>query len=263
MTLRLLPLSLRSTRGTQQSLDAAQEARAGGSGQILRIVTQSLRAPALAAHGNAAARQQEPPFPSAQMPSRWTSELLASGSSRRSTIAGAAHGCGASTPTPAPAPQKQDTTAKPASTAAATPPSTSSQSPATSTQSAVVAAAGNVTAGRQVFRKCQACHSLDPGKNLVGQSLAGSIHRCGNRPRRAPRKDERSRQEDEFLVLLRHSMRLGAYLEDQCCVAVCVLTALNSAANAGFALPGWLTASAFCRFDDGSPTMISPTMPIA
>ncbi len=166
-------------------------------------------------------------------------------------------------PTPAPAPQKQDTTAKPASTAAATPPSTSSQSPATSTQSAVVAAAGDVTAGRQVFRKCQACHSLDPGKNLVGQSLAGSIHRCGNRPRRAPRKDERSRQEDEFLVLLRHSMRLGAYLEDQCCVAVCVLTALNSAANAGFALPGWLTASAFCRFDDGSPTTISPTMPIA
>jgi nitrite reductase (NO-forming) len=32
---------------------------------------------------------------------------------------------------------------------------------------------GDAAAGRQVFRKCQACHSLEPGKNLVGPSLAG------------------------------------------------------------------------------------------
>jgi nitrite reductase (NO-forming) len=34
---------------------------------------------------------------------------------------------------------------------------------------------GDPAAGRQIFRKCQACHSLDPGKNLVGPSLAGII----------------------------------------------------------------------------------------
>jgi nitrite reductase (NO-forming) len=28
-----------------------------------------------------------------------------------------------------------------------------------------------------VFRKCQACHSLEPGKNLVGPSLAGVLGR--------------------------------------------------------------------------------------
>lgn len=36
---------------------------------------------------------------------------------------------------------------------------------------------GDPAAGRQVFRKCQACHSLNPGKNLVGPSLAGIIGR--------------------------------------------------------------------------------------
>jgi nitrite reductase (NO-forming) len=38
-------------------------------------------------------------------------------------------------------------------------------------------AVGDAGAGRQVFRKCQACHSLEPGKNLVGPSLAGIIGR--------------------------------------------------------------------------------------
>ena len=38
-------------------------------------------------------------------------------------------------------------------------------------------AAGDAAAGRQVFRKCQACHSLEPGKNTLGPSLAGVIGR--------------------------------------------------------------------------------------
>ena len=42
-------------------------------------------------------------------------------------------------------------------------------------QAAAGDAAGDPEAGRQVFRKCQACHSLDPGKNLVGPSLAGIL----------------------------------------------------------------------------------------
>lgn len=36
---------------------------------------------------------------------------------------------------------------------------------------------GDVNAGRQSFRKCQACHSLDAGRNLIGPSLAGIFGR--------------------------------------------------------------------------------------
>ncbi len=39
------------------------------------------------------------------------------------------------------------------------------------------AAAGNIEAGAKVFRKCQACHTLEPGKTRVGPSLAGVIGR--------------------------------------------------------------------------------------
>ena len=34
---------------------------------------------------------------------------------------------------------------------------------------------GDPTAGRQVYRKCQACHSLEAGKNALGPSLAGIV----------------------------------------------------------------------------------------
>ena len=36
---------------------------------------------------------------------------------------------------------------------------------------------GDVAAGRQVFKKCQACHSLEPGKAILGPSLSGIIGR--------------------------------------------------------------------------------------
>ncbi len=36
---------------------------------------------------------------------------------------------------------------------------------------------GDVTAGRQVFKKCQACHSLESGKTILGPSLAGIVGR--------------------------------------------------------------------------------------
>src|SRR5262245_5464549 len=35
--------------------------------------------------------------------------------------------------------------------------------------------AGDTEQGRQVYRKCQVCHSLEPGKNGIGPSLAGII----------------------------------------------------------------------------------------
>jgi len=36
---------------------------------------------------------------------------------------------------------------------------------------------GNAVAGRQIFKKCQACHSLEPGKTILGPSLAGIVGR--------------------------------------------------------------------------------------
>jgi nitrite reductase (NO-forming) len=36
---------------------------------------------------------------------------------------------------------------------------------------------GDAAAGRLVFRKCQACHSMEPGKTVLGPSLAGILGR--------------------------------------------------------------------------------------
>jgi nitrite reductase (NO-forming) len=45
-------------------------------------------------------------------------------------------------------------------------------------EAAAVAASASADApGRQVFRKCQACHSMEPGKNILGPSLAGIVGR--------------------------------------------------------------------------------------
>jgi nitrite reductase (NO-forming) len=51
----------------------------------------------------------------------------------------------------------------------------------TSGQSSAAPASGDAAAGRLVFRKCQACHSLEPGKVGIGPSLAGIVGRkAGN-----------------------------------------------------------------------------------
>src|SRR5260370_12591061 len=63
---------------------------------------------------------------------------------------------------------------------AATPPAQGSSKPDKEPQKAVADAAspqGDAVAGRQVFKKCQACHSLDPGKTILGPSLAGIVGR--------------------------------------------------------------------------------------
>jgi nitrite reductase (NO-forming) len=55
-----------------------------------------------------------------------------------------------------------------------------SASPDKEPQKAVADAAGlqgDAVAGRQVFKKCQACHSLEPGKTILGPSLAGIVDR--------------------------------------------------------------------------------------
>jgi nitrite reductase (NO-forming) len=52
---------------------------------------------------------------------------------------------------------------------------TSAQAPPT--PSASPASGGDPVAGRLVFRKCQVCHSLEPGKNILGPSLSGIVGR--------------------------------------------------------------------------------------
>jgi nitrite reductase (NO-forming) len=77
---------------------------------------------------------------------------------------------------PSPAPSG---TSAPASdsTAQAAPPAekqTTSQASPTNVAAAPTTS-GDAVIGRQVYRKCLACHSLEPGKNLLGPSLAGII----------------------------------------------------------------------------------------
>ena len=51
------------------------------------------------------------------------------------------------------------------------------QAPTASGAAAAPPAGGDAAAGRLVFRKCQACHSMEPGKTLLGPSLAGIVGR--------------------------------------------------------------------------------------
>jgi cytochrome c len=49
--------------------------------------------------------------------------------------------------------------------------------------SSVVRAAGDPTAGQQVFARCATCHSTMPGENKIGPSLAGVFGRkSGSEP---------------------------------------------------------------------------------
>jgi nitrite reductase (NO-forming) len=62
-------------------------------------------------------------------------------------------------------------------TSSTQPPSgTIGQSPATPRSNAMPIK-GDASAGRLVFRKCQACHSIEAGKNMLGPSLAGVVGR--------------------------------------------------------------------------------------
>jgi nitrite reductase (NO-forming) len=56
-------------------------------------------------------------------------------------------------------------------------PSTAAQRTPAQAAAGAMAPDGDPAAGRQVFRKCQACHSLEPGKNILGPSLGGIIGR--------------------------------------------------------------------------------------
>jgi cytochrome c2 len=49
---------------------------------------------------------------------------------------------------------------------------------------ASAASAQDMAAGKSSFAKCKACHSLEPGKNVIGPSLAGLFGRkAGEAPK--------------------------------------------------------------------------------
>jgi nitrite reductase (NO-forming) len=84
---------------------------------------------------------------------------------------------------PAPATLAENSESQPtgAPGSAAEPTSALLQSPPPPAAAPMVS--GDAVAGRQVFKKCEACHSLEPGKNLVGPSLAGVVGRkAGSEP---------------------------------------------------------------------------------
>ena len=58
---------------------------------------------------------------------------------------------------------------------AATPAAQTSGQGAPAPTAAIAPVSGDVATGKLVFRKCQACHSLEPGKNGLGPSLAGLV----------------------------------------------------------------------------------------
>ncbi len=58
---------------------------------------------------------------------------------------------------------------------AAVPAAQTSGQAAPAPTAAIASAVGDVATGKLVFRKCQACHSLEPAKNGLGPSLAGLI----------------------------------------------------------------------------------------
>ncbi|HET7714823.1 MAG TPA: multicopper oxidase domain-containing protein, partial [Bauldia sp.] len=79
------------------------------------------------------------------------------------------------TPTP------QQSSPKPPAATAESEPHRSAEIAATSADRAAETGAGpgsaDLEAGMQVYRKCQACHALEPGKNRLGPTLAGVMGR--------------------------------------------------------------------------------------
>src|SRR5215470_834770 len=67
--------------------------------------------------------------------------------------------------------------------APAQPPAPPAPRHAESTPPPAPVAGGDPEQGRQVYRKCQACHSLEPGKNGIGPTLAGIMgKKAGSEP---------------------------------------------------------------------------------
>ena len=81
--------------------------------------------------------------------------------------------------------------------------------PTPPTPAGATAVDGDAATGRQVYRKCQACHSLEPGKNTLGPSLAGII---GKKSGEAPNYNYSAAMKAANLVW--DAATLDAYLLD-------------------------------------------------
>jgi nitrite reductase (NO-forming) len=139
----------------------------GGAKQSGQQLAQSNKAPS-----EPPARQDNPaPAPQASAKAAAPSPAPASSPSPLGAASQPAHDHMAASSTPSPNPTTGQSPAPPVSNAP--PPASNVASPV----SDQMPAAGDASAGRLVFRKCQACHSIEPGKNLLGPSLAGVIGR--------------------------------------------------------------------------------------
>jgi nitrite reductase (NO-forming) len=94
--------------------------------------------------------------------------------------------------------------------AAAPPAQTTAQASQRTSNTAAVD--GDAAAGRQVYRKCQACHSLEPGKNSLGPSLSGIV---GKKSGEAPDYNYSAAMKSAKIVW--DAPTLDAYLLDLAC----------------------------------------------
>ena len=144
-----------------------------GGGFFLASHQSSSTAPATAVHS-----ANPSPAPETAAPPQHQHQMAAAAPAATSTAApnpaSAAPAAPAKAPPPVAQPSSSDDHAAMHKMAAAEP---QAQAPTPSGAAAAPPAGGDPAAGRLVFRKCQACHSMEPGKTLLGPSLAGILGR--------------------------------------------------------------------------------------
>ena len=144
-----------------------------GGGFFLASHQSSSTAPATAVHS-----ANPSPAPETAAPPQHQHQMAAAAPAATSTAApnpaSAAPAAPAKAPPPVAQPSSSDDHAAMHKMAATEP---QAQAPTPSGAAAAPPAGGDPAAGRLVFRKCQACHSMEPGKTLLGPSLAGILGR--------------------------------------------------------------------------------------
>jgi len=146
-----------------------------GGGFFLASHQSSSTAPATAVHS-----ANPSPAPETAAPPQHQHQMAAAAPAATSTAApnpaSAAPAAPAKAPPPVAQPSSSDDHAAMHKMAAAEP-QAQAQAPTPSGAAAAPPTGGDAAAGRLVFRKCQACHSMEPGKTLLGPSLAGILGR--------------------------------------------------------------------------------------
>ena len=160
-------------QGDQSAASSAPNPQpTGDAKQPKQQAAQSTKAPSPASATQASPAPSPQPTGDARQPNQQVAQ------STKAPSPPAAQANPAPSPQPSSPPSSETAPASPVHDHAA-----ASQAPSsdkTTGQSATpiaTATAGDAGAGRPVFRKCQACHSIAPGKNLLGPSLAGVIGR--------------------------------------------------------------------------------------